>query len=843
MKKTYYILLLSFICNTPFAATLEEQARIKITALNTLITQAEAKSIPTLHEKTTVRTAEIFLDFANWDEANKNINTHLFSLVTSYKKDSTAMAELLPDFERQDVLNMLNASITKLQKLINGETRRLAVPNVDWSQATLDGDQITYEGKPAFLSDYTWKPSTSLLSEYHGQLDGFFLSPSYVENEDGNIKSRIIEEAMEKASGTLGFIFLNHKNPPTWAQEKYGPNFLMRENSYTNYDIDNPGAREMQGMLLSKMVPYFKGKKYSELGYMLCNEPHFYVTQTNGKVDWASGSVSDYTIEKFKDSLAQRHATITELNDLWGTSFSSFDNITISLPIENSLQGTAMWYDWTRFNRERVTSWFSDLKDTIQHYDTEAKVHLKIMPNLWSENKRGHGIDLEALTNLSEIIGNDASVENDVMFGAPYDFQEYYAYEWRELCMSYDFMKSISPEKPILNTENHFLSTGRSRNLYQDPLHARSTFFLGHIWGLTANQIWFWPREEDGSPRSTEEKGYAGSNIQQAWLTNEIHTATLDLNTFSNEVMAMQRQEKPIRIFFSETSAINKEEHMDEVFELYETMVFDGVPIGFVTKDILNKQSNENWKVVCIYKTEYVTLEERQALQDYLDQGGIIITDNVSLKKDEYGRSLEKLSKSEGNIIYSSNVAAIKILAFRQLTDEIPEVEIQQSNIYDKNLCLWKCIKDEDGNNILMAINVGNKVCSLNINRQGSDAISCEDMITGETITKTPALNPKEVYFVKIKKTTASDSEEIQGSAINFKAFPNPTKGKIHISTNQICNNIQVEIHNLLGQCIHQSTYHNTNDILLDLDNKNEGNYIVKVKMENKVETKIISIQ
>ena len=824
---TTILLLLIAVFNLS-AGTLEESARTKITALNALITQAEAKDIPTLHEKTTVRTAEIFLDFANWDETNKDINTHLFGLVSRYKTDSTAMAELLPDFERQDVIDMLNAGIAELQSLINEETRRLTAPNIDWSQATLEGDQIMFEGKPVFLTDYTWKPTTALLSEYHGQLDGFFLAPNYVENKEGKIKTWIMDDIKEKESGALGFIFLNHKNPPSWTESEYGPNFKMRENSYTNYDIDNPGARELQGLLLSQTVPQLKGKKYSELGYMLCNEPHFYVTQTNGKVDWASASVSDFTIEKFKDSIAVRHETITDLNTLWGTSFANFDDVTIDLPIENSLQGTAMWYDWTRFNRERVTSWFSDLKDTIQYYDEEAKVHLKIMPNLWSENKRGHGIDLEELTHLSEIIGNDAGVNHEIMFGGPYEFQEHYAYDWRELCMSYDFMKSVSPNKIILNTENHFLSTGKSRDLYQDPIHARSTFFLGHIWGLTANQIWFWPREEDGSPRSTEEKGYAGSNIQQPWLTNEIHTTNLDLNTFSEEVMAMQRQEKPIRLFFSETSAINKPEHMDNVFELYEEMVFEGVPIGFVTENILNEQSSDLWDVVCVYKTEYVTQSEHQALQDYLDNGGTVVMDNVSVKMDEYGRSLPKLNSSNGSIFYSTNIAAIKIMAFRQLTDQMPDIELTESNTLDKSLCLWKSMTNAAGEHILVGINVGNVATTLDINLKEAENTYCEDLISGATLTNTPTLQPKEVFFVKVKGKTSANLNETDGVSFNVEAFPNPTSGRLSIKTN-LNTNKDITIYDLSGKSVFSAISTSTLQHF-DLSHLDGGHYILQIK-------------
>ena len=62
------------------------------------------------------------------------------------------------------------------------------------------------------------------------------------------------------------------------------------------------------------------------------------------------------------------------------------------------------------FNKDRVTEWFKFLDSGIKKYDSDAKTHLKIMPHLFSDDKIDHGIDMEALTKLSDIIGNDAKI-------------------------------------------------------------------------------------------------------------------------------------------------------------------------------------------------------------------------------------------------------------------------------------------------------------------------------------------------------------------------------------------------------------------------------------------------
>lgn len=523
------------------------------------------------------------------------------------------------------------------------------------------------------------------------------------------------------------------------------------------YDIDNPGAREIQQQLLKGVVPKMTGKNFSKLGYMLCNEPHFY-THTDArkkKLPWASGGVSHFTINKFKTWLSKKHQNINDLNTVWKTNFKDFNDVEISIPIDISLKGTPIWYDWASFNMDRVTNWYQFLKDEITKHDADAKVHLKIMPSLWTENKRVHGIDLEALTDLSGIIGNDSGADHTLIWSKkPHKWQKHYAFEWRELCMGYDFMKSVSPNKINFNSELHYLSTVRSRKLDLDPMYARASFWLAHSYGMTASQIWYWPRNADGSisKKATKDKGYAGSNIQQPRVVNEVAMTLIDLNTNAEEIMAMQRQRKPIRIFYSKTSAINKKEHQDDVFELYESLNFQGIPLGFVTENIIKKQDNNSWDLVLIHKTPFVTNDEFIALQSYLKNGGTIIIDGKSLLKNEYGKPISILKKGKGTIIRLNSVAEIKKKALAILNEKqlLPEVLIEEENSIGTKGCIWRVVKNQKGNNVLSVVNVGKSDAKIKVTLQGSSKIVCKDIIKGIPIATSPILKPNEVYFVEI---------------------------------------------------------------------------------------------
>ena len=634
------------------AQSIEDQGLVKIKTLKSLIDKAEKKKLDVLKEKMTIRTAEVFFNFANWDEKNVETNAKSFQLVPTYKKEAAQIAADLPNYERKEINLMLDEAISNINLLLSGAIVRKPTPNIDWTKVSLVKDQLMYNNRPVFLSDYTWKPNVPELKEFFGDLDGFLLTPSLIINANGDLNKNKFQELKNKPDGSMGFIFMNHKNFPKWAVDNY-PGIKTGARLYTEYDIDNPGAREIQSMLLKATVPYIAGKKYSELGYMLCNEPHW---NTVAKT-WATGVVSNYTMEKFKKWLQEKHSTIAGLNKIWGTSFADFNSVQLEIPIAESLHGTPQWYDWMSFNMYRVTDWFTFLKTETQKYDPQAKVHIKLIPNMWSENKVDHGLDFEALTNLSGIIGNDASSANSYFRGGKETWKDKYAIDWRELSTSYDFMKSVSPDKIIFNTEGHFLSTVRFRDLYLQPEYARAAYWLAHIQGLNACQTWYWSRREDGSSKGGEDdKGYAGSNNQQPRIVNEVASTMMDLNSYSEEIAAIQQQKKPLRVFYSKTSAIIKTTHMDDIFPIYESLYFNGIAIGYATKGIIEQQKNTDWEAILVSKTEFVTKDELNALQMYLDNGGTILIDAVSLKKNEYGQVLPELKAGKGKLILTSSV-------------------------------------------------------------------------------------------------------------------------------------------------------------------------------------------
>jgi hypothetical protein len=75
---------------------------------------------------------------------------------------------------------MLDEAIANLNLLIDGEISRRPIPDIDWTQVTLEGDRLTFNGRPVFLADYTWKPRIPELTEFYGDLESPYMDPNRV---------------------------------------------------------------------------------------------------------------------------------------------------------------------------------------------------------------------------------------------------------------------------------------------------------------------------------------------------------------------------------------------------------------------------------------------------------------------------------------------------------------------------------------------------------------------------------------------------------------------------------------------------------------------------------------
>ncbi len=744
---------------SPTPLTLEEEAQEKIMALNQLSINASQSGIDVTRAETVLWFAEQFLHYADWDEANPEEIQKFFYHFYPYREQSNEFAAQLPDFERQKVVDILTAEIETLSSELEGEMTRRPVAKIDWYNVTVEQDQFVSNGKPVFLYDYFSKSmgnpttDTRLYNDHLGNVDHLpSINPFWL-RQDGSLAPIKVDELQRHTNDRVGYALLWNSHFPQWMAEQE-PEIAVGRSLFTGFDIDNPLIRDSWGKIIRGVGEMVQGHKGIDMGVILSNEPHWFSeaghwTQNYGEMN----AISSYTLKKFQDWLSQQYKEdIESLNNNWGTQFTRFDSVAIEIPINPATRGTPIWYDWCRFNMDRVTNWFEYLQGELHKVNPEADTSIKIMPDLFTENNRSHGIDLEALTSLTTMIGDDAKTRGrDLRSTQPEHWEAHYAYFWEELAVSYDFMESVAPNKIHVNSETHFLSSSWWRDLGTSPNYVRNSFWLATLMGMDAGLSWFWARDPDGSPERRLEGdlnffepamagSYAASVNMQPQVANALTQVMYDLNSHADEIMALRKQRRPLRIFYSETSAINKTTHMSDLFEIYEPLFFEGFPIGYATQKIIETQDSDQWDAIAVYKTEYVTDAEFDALQSYLDGGGTIILDSTSsLSKNEYGEPREtQLAASQGELVLHDSPSDIGSFAALLLgTVELAEhpILLSESNGLDQNTCTWRAVPHPSGTGYLVTIvNLGKNSSLITLRSSVDENIEIVDLLHGKRI-------------------------------------------------------------------------------------------------------------
>lgn len=765
-----FILALIFLSTTKLIFAQENLVQNideKTEILNELILEANKKNIDTKREECVIWMAEQFSIYADWDAKNISENVKHFKSYEAKKgspqdfsRQADELAKNLPVYERKEILLMLSDAITELTAVINGEIIRPEVNFFDWSAIGLkDNQYISEENRSLYIHDYFTKPR-NLNNDYCGYLDRASISINSLINEK-EVNPTTISRLQKSQTGMAGYVMLWHGFPPKWSEAKE-PNIKDGMRLFTLYDIDNPLVRKSWERVIKQTVPLFRDKPASKMGYILSNEPHWF-THAGG---WATGGVSGYTKDKFRVWLKERHKKIDILNTLWGTNFKSFKEVDFTVPFDSKTTlGTAQGYDWQRFNMDRVTDWFTMLHSNIKKSDPESTTHIKLMPDCWVEDLRDHGLDFEALTELTEVSGNDAQLYKELSWENHYPWwKDRYALCWSEM-MAYDFFKSVKPNQPIFNSEGHYLSTSRYRDLYMKPNYVRTAFWLSTMHGMNSCLSWFWPRDiVTGAPEKSilnansavdnaMSKAYPASVVHQPRVANEVAQVYMNLNSYADEVARFQSMSRPIRIFYSETSAINNKGYMTKsIFPLYESLNFEGYAIGFATKNIIEKQDNKTWEVIIVIETESVTDCEFNALQRYLDNGGAVIIDRGSLSKDEYGRARnEKLKAANGELILVNETSKMKSVAMSLLKTQKHRYVLEEENSSIGKGCEWRTITNDNGETFISIINIGNSDAALKIkDTKTGKYVESIDAYTGKTVNKTFSLPSEEVMLLKI---------------------------------------------------------------------------------------------
>jgi hypothetical protein len=122
-------------------------------------------------------------------------------------------------------------------------------------------------------------------------------------------------------------------------------------------------------------------------------------------------------------------------------------------------------------------------------------------------------------------------------------------------------------------------------------------------------------------------------------LLNAYAQTLLEVNSCADEIVALAKAGRPIRILYSEASAIQSVEYLDAQLAAYESLYFLGEQIGFATESMIQERHLQGLEWLIVPNNSYVEDDTVEALREYTSKGGkILVVGDEALRYDPRGQ-------------------------------------------------------------------------------------------------------------------------------------------------------------------------------------------------------------
>ncbi len=566
----------------------------KIDALQQLMERAEKLGIDLSYQRVTLTVAENFSQFAKEDLASDNLE-----IVAQGMWNVDWLANSLPQ------------ALEEADAILRDPSRQIRVPRYVTGPVDIRRGAFWQDGNPLFFVgmghfDHV-RRDIHIFPDYGFNIAQTTIAVWSVLRGPDTVNEKPIEElltVLDRAAraNVAVDLLLQPDYWPRWANEKYPE--LAKEKIYFNYHLDHPQAQEILEKYWSILIPRI-AKHPALFSYCLFNEPRY-------------RDYSDFSRARFHEWLSRKHGTVARLNELHGSNYTSFDEV----PMPRDAADPALWYDWCRFNQDRFSDVHRWMIETIHNLDPHTPVHSKVQAMLFDTyHLFSEGIDHEALATQADISGNDNWSYYRTKAGD-------YAANWMRQAMYYDFQRSVAPQQPIFNSENHPIEDDEP--YWVSGRHIRTMYWQGALHGQGATTTWVWERGE-GPP-------LGNAIITRANCTEALGKVALDLLRLRDEVVTLQQIKPEIALLVVPASIPFSEDYLDEMRHAYEGLYFLGAPVGFVTDRQARNGGLSAFKAVFIPRAMRIEDDLVALLGDYVADGGTLVTVGDSFAMDEYSR-------------------------------------------------------------------------------------------------------------------------------------------------------------------------------------------------------------
>lgn len=465
----------------------------------------------------------------------------------------------------------------------------------------------------------------------------------------------------------------------------------------------------------------------------------------------------DMHLKAYRDWLREEYKDIKRYNQICGTSFADFDQVTFP---DESEKNSARKFDRTVFLQRIIYEEMAWAASVVRKKDPRA--FLAGYPSwlMMDDEADFHYylLDAEEETKIYDICDADtAGDENSTRYAMD-------TIHW--LAMYRDLMVGLAPGKPQWDGEFHFVN---ELHLYPKGWTA-AMHFQAYLHGLSGTHGWHWIHGD----------GANTAILHDAQVCLDYSATALDLRRLSKEITAFHAAPAKTAILYSQRSTpysptpTKKENpgyfgpivstHLRKMRDVYEGLFFEGVKLTFVTERQIEAGRLDEFTLLIVPAASHVSDEVVEKVQQFARQGGKVILLGECFAYDH--RSQPRAEPIRGDGIHSEPAVANDVQARKTLAGWLDilklrppiHVEITPNN---PPTVEWRYARDaKTGRELLYLLNIGHDPVKVSITRRDGSPVSCVDLRTGQPVGSNFSMSSLQLHILQVHQMEKDKQEE-----------------------------------------------------------------------------------
>jgi hypothetical protein len=510
------------------------------------------------------------------------------------------------------------------------------------------------------------------------------------------------------------------------------------------YDLTTPQARTLIESHLRAVATHVAGRPMLN-SLILAENPEFRME-------------GEAVRQGFIASVRSTYNDRNTMNRLWRTRYLDFDEIVLDWALERP----PYQYDLQMYHRKLGTeflSWMASLANTAA---PGTPVQVECSDHVFRKGESSAGIDREALAHAMDIQGCST-------LAPPGEINAYTLIA--EHGMYYTLLRSLNPQTPVFDSECCLHKDLKANSFAL----LRSLAWDGILSGADALAIPF--KSTPASPLNL---------LDDPEAINGLVTACQEVNRLSTVVSAFQAAPSPVAILWSTSSHIYKDgdPFADSVRNAYLGCNTFGYSVRFITEDQCASGELDGIKILVIPAVLALTDAAFEAVDSYMEKGGVTIRSGEPIPYNPYGHSRNgSLTAAKRTVFLRGSITPDSYLhALDSANDLLGDTQFPRPiNEYDYPL---EKVKSRfcaiDGVHYLYLINLRDDAAALSLQggyTTGRDLISGSPVVFPQTVAP---LSPMLIRLDEPNTTVAQDAATAQE-----KSVPSATVEPVGVETNE----------------------------------------------------------